>query len=180
LDEEEMCLCKTGDGIELRAIRNADIEKLLELAIWSEELWPLKSFRQRLTEAAELHARGKGLACALYVEGEAAGYVIMDFHWTKSGQLHHGQLHYGLAPSHRGKGVVTKSCGALIDYAFRRLDLESVSIIVPVLNSESCGVPERLGFEKAGTSWGLDEDGQPVETAEYAMSRGGWQAREPR
>ena len=177
LGGNEMCLCRTDDGIELHAMRSADVEALLELAIWRERDFPLQRFRQRLVEAAELHARGQGLACAIYVNEEAAGYVIMDFHWTKHGQLHHGQLHYGLAPSHRGEGIVTKGCAALTDYGFVHLDLKSVKVRVSVLNSKSCGVPERLGFQKVGTSWMQGEDEHPVEIAEYAMSRAAWQAR---
>lgn len=167
-----MYLCRTDDGIELRAIRSADIQELLELAIWPEELWPLQCFRQRLVEATEMHARREALACAVYVNGGVVGYIILDFHGRK-----HGELHYGLVPSHRGKGTVTRGCAALIDYAFLHLDLESIKVILSVSNSKGCGVPERLGFEKVGTSWAQDEDGRPVQIADYVMTREAWQRR---
>jgi len=122
-----------------------------------------------------MRARGEGLACATYVNDEIAGYIILDIHGKK-----HGQLHYGLAPSHRGRGIVTKACAALIEYAFGHLKLESIKIIVRASNERSCRVPERLGFQKLSTEWAHDEDedGPLIQVAEYIMTRGAWQGRQ--
>jgi len=43
-----MCVCRANGGIELRAMQDTCVQRLLELGIWPEEAWPLQRFRQRL------------------------------------------------------------------------------------------------------------------------------------
>jgi ribosomal-protein-serine acetyltransferase len=47
--------------------------------------------------------------------------------------------------------LITKSCRALIDYAFNELNLNRVEIRCGVGNIKSRKIPEKLGFREEGT-----------------------------
>jgi ribosomal-protein-serine acetyltransferase len=57
---------------------------------------------------------------------------------------------YWLAKDFAGKGIITKSCKAIIDYAFNVLDLNRIEIKCGTGNFKSKAVPERLGFKQEG------------------------------
>ncbi|MBA2871009.1 RimJ/RimL family protein N-acetyltransferase [Anoxybacillus calidus] len=50
----------------------------------------------------------------------------------------------------QGKGIVTKSVKAILDYVFRELGLNRVEIRCGVHNKKSRAIPERLGFVQEG------------------------------
>jgi ribosomal-protein-serine acetyltransferase len=57
---------------------------------------------------------------------------------------------YWLAEGLQGKGIMTKSCRALINHAFADLNLNRIDIRCTVGNSKSRAIPERLGFQQEG------------------------------
>ena len=57
---------------------------------------------------------------------------------------------YWLAESSQGKGIMTRACKAMIDYAFEKLDLYKVEIRVATENIKSRKIPESLGFKQEG------------------------------
>lgn len=59
-------------------------------------------------------------------------------------------LGYWLAEGFQGKGIMTRSCRALINHAFAELDLNRIDIRCAVENSRSRAIPERLGFHQEG------------------------------
>jgi ribosomal-protein-serine acetyltransferase len=86
------------------------------------------------------------------------GYVII-YNDTIAGRigLHHidkqnkiASIGYWLAKDFAGKGIITKSCKAIIDYAFDVLDLNRIEIKCGTGNFKSKAVPERLGFKQEG------------------------------
>ena len=119
-----------------------------------------------------MHARGEGLACTICFDKRIIGYIRLHVYGRR-----HGELHYGLTPSYRGRGIVTKACAALMNHAFRHKALESIKVTPRVSNREGCAVPERLGFEKTGTSRLPDENSCEIESAEYVMTKEAWQRR---
>ena len=57
---------------------------------------------------------------------------------------------YWLADELQGKGIMTKSCRALINHAFTELNLNRIDIRCAVGNIKSRAIPERLGFQQEG------------------------------
>lgn len=57
---------------------------------------------------------------------------------------------YWLAEGHQRKGIMTKACRSLVDYAFDELRLNRVEIRCAVGNIKSRAIPERLGFKSEG------------------------------
>lgn len=58
---------------------------------------------------------------------------------------------YWVSEEYQGKGLITKSCKTLIEYAFEVLSMEKIQIHVATENIPSKKVCERLGFTLEGT-----------------------------
>ncbi|MEI7579504.1 MAG: GNAT family protein [bacterium] len=61
------------------------------------------------------------------------------------------QVGYWLAEDYQGKGIVTLSLKALLDFAFNTLALHRIEIHVATGNKSSANVCKRLGFVQEGT-----------------------------
>ncbi|PTS94492.1 N-acetyltransferase [Pedobacter sp. HMWF019] len=71
--------------------------------------------------------------------------------------LHHlnmlnrsGAIGYWLVKEAEGKGIITKSCKAMINYGFDKLGLHRIEIKAAVDNLRSQAVPEKLNFRREG------------------------------
>jgi ribosomal-protein-serine acetyltransferase len=61
-----------------------------------------------------------------------------------------GEIGYWLAKNAQGKGIITKSCKALIDFCFYDLRLNRIEIKCGTENTKSKVVPKRLNFKLEG------------------------------
>lgn len=89
------------------------------------------------------------ITCGIWYKGEIAGtigYHSMDWLNQKV------EIGYWLGESFQGHGLITKSCHALVNYAFKNLHLNKVEIRCALDNTRSRAVPERLGFRQEGIS----------------------------
>jgi ribosomal-protein-serine acetyltransferase len=66
------------------------------------------------------------------------------------------ELGYWLTSDFEGKGLVTKSCRALIDLCFSQLGMNRIQLKAATGNARSCLVAERLGFKMEG----IERDGE--------------------
>jgi ribosomal-protein-serine acetyltransferase len=57
---------------------------------------------------------------------------------------------YWLAESYQGRGIMTRTCQALADFAFAALNVNRVAIACATENARSRAIPERLGFQREG------------------------------
>ncbi len=88
---------------------------------------------------------------------------------------HSTSIGYWLVEDHQGRGIITKSCKTLFDYAFGSLGLNRVEIRCAVENSRSRSIPERLGLKEEGVireaEWLYDHY---VDHVVYSMLRSEW------
>jgi len=59
-----------------------------------------------------------------------------------------GEIGYWLDANYQGKGIVTKACRKIINYAFGNLGLNRIVIRCATGNRKSRAIPEHLGFTK--------------------------------
>jgi ribosomal-protein-serine acetyltransferase len=70
------------------------------------------------------------------------GFVNFDWPSKRS------EIGYWIAKGQEGRGIITKSCKLLLNYAFGDLKLNRIEIRCAAENVRSRAVPERLGFTK--------------------------------
>lgn len=66
------------------------------------------------------------------------------------------EIGYWLDAAMVGKGIMSRSCKALVDYAFEELALNRIFIKTAVKNKKSAAIPINLGFSKEG----IERDGE--------------------
>lgn len=96
----------------------------------------------------------------LYDQQQEISFVIF-LHQTIIGRigLHHinqpnksATIGYWLNRDMEGKGIISRSCKQIIDFAFTELGLNRIEIKAAVENTKSQAIPERLGFQREGIS----------------------------
>lgn len=72
------------------------------------------------------------------------GFHVID--WAN----HKASIGYLLAKDQQGKGIMTRSCKALISFAFKRLKLNRVELLAAPKNKRSQAVTKRLKLKHEG------------------------------
>jgi ribosomal-protein-serine acetyltransferase len=142
---------KINDQIILKQLQQTDAEKLYLISKENEEelrkwfSWASNISPQN-TEyfIKESLTSNKRNDFGIFYEKELIGLISLI---QSNIQKKEVELAYWLSKSHRGKGVVTKCCKAIIDYCFNKLGFDEVYVEFFPDNKKSCAVAERLGFE---------------------------------
>jgi len=93
------------------------------------------------------------LTCVIFYNNEFAG--IIGFRGTDK-QNKKTEIGYWLSEKSQKKGIATRSCSKLIDYAFVSLKMNRIQIRVAIENFKSQRIPERLKFQLEG----IERDGE--------------------
>lgn len=147
------------DGeIELRAYTPRDARALFEVIDanrdhlrpwmgWVDTTRAPRDLRGFIGRAVSHRRRGTGLPMGIWYRGAlvgTAGFNRIDWPDGKT------EIGYWLARDLQGRGIVTRTCRALVRLAFDRLGLNRVEIQVAPENRRSRAVPRRLGFTQEG------------------------------
>ena len=115
------------------------------------------------------------LVMGIWTREILAGVATFDYiDWINRAAL----IGFWLGKSFQGRGIMTRTCSALIDLAFDDLGLNRVEISCALENRRCRMVPERLGFTQEGISrqreWLYDHF---VDTVSYGMLASDWKNR---
>jgi len=143
---------KLDEHIRLLPLRASDAEQFLLFVkrdrAYLEEFDPylkpirtLQDARKMLGELEELCEQDRSLTCGIWDDDTLVGFVNAGIRPDQT-----LKLGYGLAADHQGRGIVTRACRVLIDYAFRQLNLKYAWLTSWKTNASSIAVAERLGF----------------------------------
>ena len=181
-----------GDGITLSLFRTDDVEELNRiinenrdyLAGWlnvignpstrNEVHQFIRNNQNNCRDAlSENYRSHPGFELAIRMEGEVVGMIgYQGIHWLNRLTA----LGYWVVPAHQGKGIVTKSCSALVNYTYRKLKLNRIEIQCAEDNPASMGVPERLGFHHEALLAEVEKRGEDfVSHHLYRMLRRDWE-----
>ncbi|MGH0486780.1 GNAT family N-acetyltransferase [Bacillus mycoides] len=155
-----MLIHKIDEEVTLRMFNEGDAEEFYNLIISSKSYlkewlgWldyiekaedTAQNIKARLKEFAENGGYPKSFV--IIYKGKIAGTIgFNDIHKTNK----IGIVGYWLGENFQGKGIMTKTLKALIDYGFKELGLNKIEISVAVENKKSRALPERFGFVEEG------------------------------
>lgn len=115
---------------------------------WVDSTNSVDDIAQFTYEKRHQFAYNDGIVAGIWACGELCGVVGHNhISWTNRACT----LGYWLSEDHQGRGIVTRSCRAIIDYSFDELDLNRVEIRCASENAPSRAIPQRLGFTHEGT-----------------------------
>ena len=92
-------------------------------------------------------SKSKELTFAIYFQNQLVGLIGMkdtDFDNQKT------EIGYWLSEEFQHKGIVTRSCEALINYVFYEMKMNRIQLKAATGNFKSQRVAERLGFVREG------------------------------
>ena len=146
------------DGLLMRAWREDDINDALEIILenrehlqtymqWMTADYSIDDARKFLFEAIKNRLDRNTLGLALVEGGKLVGSTGFNRLDWKARVC---EIGYWIDHRHEGKGIVTKACKTMIDYAFDELEMNRVEIRCSTENARSAAVPERLGFQREG------------------------------
>lgn len=115
------------------------------------------------------YADNKSMTCAIEYKGSIVGNISFN---TVNHDIKKVEIGYWLAANLQGKGIITRSCQYLIDYAFSNLKMNKVQISAAEGNAASRSVCERLGMELEGVITNAEKVGDRILThAIYGLHR---------
>lgn len=142
-----LSLLEVRDADKLYALINRNREhigkwlKFPSITVTSEDS---KAFIERVRLR---YAKGDGYWLGIWNDDElvgSIGFLYIDQENKKT------EIGYWLGKEYEGKGMVTKSIKALINYGFDELHLNKIEIGAATDNVKSRAIPERLGFKLEG------------------------------
>ncbi|MGG1572596.1 GNAT family N-acetyltransferase [Fictibacillus sp. NRS-1165] len=176
-----MFFLQVDEEISLKLIEKRDAQLLFQLTEYSRDHlrnwlgWvdysrTLKDTKNFIKLALQKYADHTDLVTLIWYRGIPAGSLALyDIKWNNFS----GNIGYWLGKDFEGKGVMTRSCNAMVEYAFGTLGLNRLELKAALDNKRSRSVAERLGFRQEGelrqAEWLYDHF---VDVAVYGMVAG--------
>ena len=177
-DEIELKLVTLEDAPRIFALMDRGREYLRQWLPWVDATRAVTDTEGFVLRAHDQMRRGEGFHACIEYRGELAGiigHVYLAPHDRRT------ELGYWLGESFQGRGIMTRACRRLVDYAFESLDLHRVEIRVDVDNRKSRAIPERLGFvQEALLRESVQDHGGFRDVVMYAKLRREWEAGRPK
>jgi len=145
---------KIDEKTELRLFEERHAEQVFVLLVENRDRHPelgknfsLEDAQKKIKHDLALFAENKGLGVGIWYENNLAGGVrYHEIDWSNRTT----ELGYWISGRFEGKGLVTKTCRVLIDYAFNELALNRMVISCAMENQKSRAIPKKLGFKQEG------------------------------
>ncbi|HMT08600.1 MAG TPA: GNAT family protein [Pyrinomonadaceae bacterium] len=158
MDAWEVDSFQIDDEVMLRRFRKDDVadvfrtvhrnsEHLIEFMHWMSPDYSLESAREFIEGATKTVSKSGSLGFGIFRSQQligSIGFVYFDELAEKT------EIGYWIDREEQGKGIVSKACRKLIDWAFEDLNLNRIEIRCSSLNKRSSAIPERFGFKLEG------------------------------
>lgn len=114
---------------------------------WVSFMQSSEDMRRYLTNCELLYQQENEVSFVIFFDEKIIGRI----------GIHHinilnknGAIGYWITKDAEGKGIISKSCEALIRYGFQKLNLQRIEIKAATANLKSQSIPERLNFTREG------------------------------
>ncbi len=151
-------------------------EHLYRWSPWLDEGYSLERAKEFAKLSVKQFANRESMpVCIIYKNEIVGGTGFNNFNWDYK----IAEIGYWLAKKHNGKGIVTKCCRKLLDYAFGELKLNRIVLKCVPENRKSRAIPERLDFINEGIErQGGFHHGEFVDFVIYSMLAEDWKGSE--
>lgn len=160
------------DGIVLRRLTEADVPFLEEL-VASEAVYryePTYLFERQYTNMRAMlcdlygvcFVAKESLILGVEVAGDGGACGLAEFYGLRD-DVHKISVGYRFLPRSWGRGVATRTVRAMVEYLYKKTDIEIITASTMVDNAASARVLEKAGFIRTACS--VEEDwGYPTPT----------------
>ncbi|MBA3632612.1 MAG: GNAT family N-acetyltransferase [Acidobacteria bacterium] len=171
-DELKLALPTERDAEEIYAVVRENLEQLKLWMPWATDDYSIESAREFIKSSLTEFAENGSFSADVLWNKKIVG--TMGFHHLDLTNKSI-QIGYWLAKEAQGKGMITRCCRVLINYAFNDLALNRVQINCNIENVKSRAIPERLGFQLEGILRRVEWlNGEFRDWAVYAMLAEEW------
>jgi ribosomal-protein-serine acetyltransferase len=150
-------------------------EYLREWLPWVDKNNSVDDVRDFIARAQSQWEEGRGPNTGIWLDGALVGAIgchPIDI------PNRNCSIGYWVDSGIQRKGVITRSCAALLDYLFDDVSLHRVEIRCGTGNARSCAIPTRLGFTREGVAWEAEwVMNRWVDLVVWAMLRQNWRGR---
>ncbi len=122
----------------------AYLGRWLPWVVHTRTVIPLKQF---IRESIQLHQEGERFTWFIWYEEQIVGSLSIN---AIDKDHRSAEIGYWLSQYYQGRGIMTRSVAAVLDFGFNHLALNRVVIRTPADNQRSRAVAERLGFQFEG------------------------------
>ena len=129
------------------ALIDSNRPHLKEWLPWVDNMQTVENFKDHIAYCKKLEAAATDFPFVIMTNNEMAGRI--GIHYI---HLHNkiAALGYWLGDGYQGKGIITRSCKALIDHCFNELGMNRVEIKCATGNFKSRAIAEKLNFKQEG------------------------------
>jgi len=171
-NELKLILPTERNAEEIYAVVRENLEELKLWMPWVADDYSIELARDFIKRNLIEFAENNTFAAAIVLDEKIVGTIGFHNLDTTNKLI---QMGYWLDKQAQGKGLATRCCRVLINYAFDDLRLNRIQINCNVENVKSRAIPERLGFKLEGihrqVEW-LNEEFR--DWAVYAMLKADW------
>ncbi|RYM05561.1 N-acetyltransferase [Sporolactobacillus sp. THM7-7] len=168
----QLKLFEQDDVDVLFALVDRNREYLRRFLPWVDEVASADHYYASIAGWIDQLKQGRGFQAGILYRGELSGMIGFHPHDWRNRKTSIG---YWLSEDKQGRGIMTRSCRAVIDDAFRTTTLNRIEISAATQNEKSRAIPERLGFTHEGrireAEWIYDHF---VDHEIYSLLRSDW------
>jgi len=147
----------TGD-FRLKLLSVSDAPKMFETIqenrqilkpwlIWVDNIKTINDCVVFIEECLRNFKKMTALTMGIWVKENFVGCVGFN---SINAENKRGNMGFWLSENYHGKGIMTKSCRMIINYAFEIMQMERIEILCATKNFKSRAVPQRLNFTQEG------------------------------
>ena len=145
--ETELRLLEERHAAELFALTDKNRDYLREWLPWLDGTSSVGDTTAFINGTLQKFAENGAVSTGIWHRNKLVGVIgLHHVDWVNSST----SIGYWLDESHQGRGLVTRACEALVNYAFSELELHRIEIQAASENARSQAVPKRLGFTREG------------------------------
>lgn len=152
---------------------NANRHYLRAWLPWVDQMQTVANFEYYISDTKKRAAVKTDFGYAIIIDKNIVGRIGLH-HINHQHRI--AEIGYWLADGLQGRGIISKSCKAIINHAFKELGLNRIEIKCAVGNDKSRAVAEKLQFKQEGILRQAELlNGKFIDLYLYALLKDEWQ-----